>query len=219
MTGDESIWFPVAKLHSSEPFDPPPTPKPVLSRFAWNFGQGDDVPDVTVNVAFSANVPWVAVIVAAIVAGTGEVVIVNSAVVAPAATVTLDGVNATGSLDDKLIAEPPGPAGTLKVTVPIEEVPPTTDVGESVKLLKTAGGVMVNVAVTETVPALAVIVEVVVAVTTLVVTAKVAEEAPAATVKLVGVTALVVLEDNVTTNPPAGAGPSSVTVPVEVVPP
>jgi len=49
---------------------------------------------------------------------------------------------------------------------------------------------------------------------------KVAVVAPAATVTLAGtVAALVALDDNVTTNPPVGAGLEIVTVPVSVDPP
>ena len=59
----------------------------------------------------------------------------------------------------------------------------------------------------------------VVAVTTDVVTANVAVVAPAATVTLAGTIADASLLDSVTTAPPEGALPESVTVPVEPVPP
>ena len=51
-----------------------------------------------------------------------------------------------------------------------------------------------------------------------VVIVKVAVDAPAATVTLEGTDAAVRLDDNVTTRPPAGAGPERVTVPVADVP-
>jgi hypothetical protein len=57
------------------------------------------------------------------------------------------------------------------------------------------------------------------AVTAVLVTVNVALELPALTVTDAGTTALVLLLDNATMMPPVGAGPVSVTVPVEEVPP
>jgi len=55
---------------------------------------------------------------------------VNVAVVAPAATVTLAGVLATAvSLLESVTVAPPAGAAALSVTVPAEEFPPTTLVG------------------------------------------------------------------------------------------
>lgn len=191
----------------------------MLRLFAWNFGQGAKAPDVTVRVAFNDTVERAAVMEAVMELGTGLVVTVNSALVAPAAIVTTDGVLATGSLDDRLIVVPPGPAGAFNVTVPIDDVPPTTDVGARVKLAKTAGGLIARVAVTETVPSLAVIVALINAATVEVATVNVAVVAPATTVTLDGIVALGLPEDKATTDPPVGAGASRVTVPIEVAPP
>jgi hypothetical protein len=57
------------------------------------------------------------------------------------------------------------------------------------------------------------------AATALVLTGKVALVAPAATVTLPATVAAELLLDSVTGAPPAGAGPFSVTVPVELLPP
>src|SRR6266850_3110214 len=57
------------------------------------------------------------------------------------------------------------------------------------------------------------------AATALVLTGKVALVAPAGTVTLPGTVAAELLLDSVTCVPPPGAGPSSVTVPVELLPP
>ena len=60
---------------------------------------------------------------------TGLVVTVKVAVVAPAATVTLVGTVAAAESSERDTAAPPAGAAALKVTVPVEEVPPTTLVG------------------------------------------------------------------------------------------
>ena len=68
------------------------------------------------------------------------------ALVAPAATVTLAGVVAAALLSDKVTTAPPVGAGPLNRAVPLEELPPTTEVGFMVTLL-TTGRLMVKVAV------------------------------------------------------------------------
>jgi hypothetical protein len=64
-----------------------------------------------------------------------------------------------------------------------------------------------------------VIVAVVVLATAVVVTAKVPVVAPAATVTLAGTAADALLLERLTSAPPVGAAPLSVTVPVELAPP
>ena len=153
---------------------------------------------------------------------TGLVVTANVALVAPTATVTLAGTVAANvlSLDNDTTAPPAG-AGPLSVTVPVEGLPPTTLVGATPSELNpTASGVTVRGAVRVTPPYTAEIVTAVEPDTGLVVTANVALVAPAATVTLAGTLAAeMLLLDNDTSAPPAGAGPLSVTVPVERLPP
>ena len=72
---------------------------------------------------------------------TGLVLTVNVALVAPAATVTLDGtIAALGLLLDRLITASPLGAGPLSVTVPVAEVPPVTLVGLNVSEESETGG-------------------------------------------------------------------------------
>jgi hypothetical protein len=61
---------------------------------------------------------------------TGLVVMVNVAVVAPAATVTLAGSCAAAVLLlDRVTTAPVAGAGPVNVTVPVDEVPPITVLG------------------------------------------------------------------------------------------
>jgi hypothetical protein len=69
------------------------------------------------------------VIVTAVEVATTEVVTVNVAVVAPAATVTFAGVVEDALLSDKVTTAPPAGAGLFNVTVPVEGLPPNTVAG------------------------------------------------------------------------------------------
>ncbi len=85
---------------------------------------------------------------------TGLVVIVKVAEVAPAATVTLEGACAAAMLLlDRETTAPPDGAGPVSLTVPVDEIPPTTDAGLTVMALPlplSVGGFTVRVAVLAT---------------------------------------------------------------------
>ena len=171
-----------------------------------------------VRVAVS-EVPFkVAVIVALVVVATPVVVMVKVAVVAPAATVTVDGGTALVTLEPNETTVPPVGAAPLSVTVPVEEVPPWTDVGATVTLVR-AAGLMVSVAFCETPPCVPVMVAKTALPTAEVLMTKVAEVAPAGTVTLPCTVALVLLQVRDTPTPPTAAGPDKVTVPVDLLPP
>lgn len=171
-----------------------------------------------VRVADKTTPPPLAVIVTGVNVATVEVDIVKVAEMAPDATVTDAGTVAAVLLDDKLMSVPPGPAGPSSVTVPVEEAPPLTDVGEMENPFRTAG-VTVKLAVFVLVPSEAVTVADVEDETAEVVTVKVAEVEPAVTVTDDGTVTLVLLEDRLTLVPPEGATVPSVTVPVDELPP
>lgn len=153
--------------------------------------------------------------------GGADVVMEKVAFVDPAATVTLAGTVATAvMLEERLTTIPPLGAASLRLTVPVEELPPGTDLGFSDTDDKVTGGMTVSEAVcvppayeAESVPGVE-------EVTTVVVTAKAAVGDPAGTVTLDG-TAMtaVLLLDSDTTTPPGGAAPLSVTIPVGEFPP
>jgi hypothetical protein len=73
---------------------------------------------------------------------TGFVLTGKLAVVAPAATVTLDGTVATaGLLLESVTTAPPAGAGPLKLTIPVADVPPFTQLGEIASEERVAGDV------------------------------------------------------------------------------
>jgi hypothetical protein len=78
------------------------------------------------------------------------VLTVNVALVAPAATVTLNGtIAAAVLLVESATVAPPAGAGPLNVTVPVEGVPPMTLVGFSVSDERVGGGGGAGVTVSE----------------------------------------------------------------------
>ena len=86
---------------------------------------------------------------------TALVLTVKDALVAPAATVTLEGTLATVVLLlESVTCAPPVGAGPLSVTVPVDEFPPVTLVGLSVneESVGAGGGAGVTVSVADLVP-------------------------------------------------------------------
>jgi hypothetical protein len=108
----------------------------------------DSVGATIVKVAVCVTPERVAVIVEDVLLPTATVVTVNVAVVDPAATVTLAGVVEEALLSDKVTSVPPVGAAPVRVTVPVEELPPVTLAG-LMATLASAGGLIVTVAVCE----------------------------------------------------------------------
>ena len=95
-------------------------------------GGGGGGTGVTASAAVRVTPPKAAEMVTLLVIGTETVLMAKVALVAPAATVTLAGVEATlGALLDSVTTAPPLGAALLRVTVPCEELPPTTLAGLS----------------------------------------------------------------------------------------
>jgi hypothetical protein len=164
-------------------------------------------------------------IVAEVEIRTEDVLTVNVALLAPAGMKTLAGTLAAPLLLERVTCTPPAAAGALNVTVPLEDCqPPTTLVGLSVSEVRVGAGGGTGLTVKEadlvTTLYVAKMVTAADAVTPLVLTVNVALVAPAATATVAGTLATVVLlVESATCAPPAGAGPLSVTVPVDEFPP
>lgn len=128
---------------------------------------------------------------------TGVVDTLNVADVEPAGTVTVAGTVADALFEDIVQTTPPVGAGLLNVTVPTGALPPTTPLVLSVKLCR-LWVVNVRAALADVLLAVAEIFAVAVAATTLVVTVKVADVAPAATETVPGTVADVESDASVT---------------------
>jgi len=151
-------------------------------------------------------------------ASTAVVVTANVTLVAPAATVTFAGTVAEALVLASVTTAPPEGAAPLNVTVPVDAAPPTRLDGASVRADKT-GGLMVSALASVAPPKTAEIVTGVMAATAVVVTGNVAVVDPAAIVTLAGTDADVLVLESATDEPPSGATPLRVTVPVELAPP
>jgi hypothetical protein len=127
----------------------------------------------TISVFDKACVPTVAVIFALTSAATATDVTTNVALVCPAAIFTLAGTFAATLLLDSKTVIPAAGAGSLTVTVAVDDAPPVTVAGEKTSVLG-ARTRTVRLDETLTPPALAVIVAVAGVVTALVVILNVA---------------------------------------------
>jgi hypothetical protein len=168
---------------------------------------------VTVRVAVEAAPPLTEapIELVATAASTREVA-VNVPLWAPAATVIVAGtVAAEVLLEVKLIVRPPVGAGLLIVTVPVELVPPATEVGLRLSP-ETVGAVTVKFPDPVEELEVAVMVTGVFAATADVVIAATPLVAPAAIVIDAGAVAAGELDDRLTTYPPGGAALEIVTV-------
>lgn len=170
------------------------------------------------KVAVKAVAPVVPVIRAVRFLVVARVVMTCVADSCPAITVTDAGTTAVVLLDASVTTVPPAGATPFNVTVNIDVVPPLTVRGLN-PMAAMAGAVTDTFAFTDAPPAVAVIVNAVVTATDTDVATNVAVVAPAATVTVGGTTMAAFDDANVTTNPPAGAGPPIVTVPVTDAPP
>lgn len=150
---------------------------------------------------------------------TGVVVKVKVAVVIFAPTVTLTGTCAAPALLlDNATTAPPDGAGPLRVTVPVDELPPSTEAG-FMEIETGWGALTVRMAVC-VVPSVAEMSADVFVATGLVTIAKLAVVWPATMVAVAGTcAAAVLLLERVSVTPPGGAGALIVTVPVEELPP
>jgi hypothetical protein len=151
-------------------------------------------------------------------ARTGRVLTVTDAFIAPAGIVTLAGTVASAMDELSATATPPAGAGASMVIVATDDFPPATDVGESVTEMG-AGPRTVSDVVTVTPLLVALSVAMAFVAIDVVATLNVAVDAPAATVTLTGTVAAAILDERSTMRPPVGAGPESVTVPVDDAPP
>jgi hypothetical protein len=149
---------------------------------------------------------------------TPIVVIVKVVLVAPPGMVAEAATEAVGSSDERATGNPDFGAGLLIVTVPVDVVPPITEVGlRDTDLM--VGAVRLTAAETVEPFDVAEIFAVVGAATATVVTVKVVVVAPPATVADAGTVAAALSEDSGMDKPDAGAGLLRVIVPVELIPP
>ena len=149
---------------------------------------------------------------------TALVVTVKEAEVCPAATVTVAGTDEAVPVLAIATTKPPTGAGPVIVTVAVLELPPITVEGASV-IESTEERVTVNVVVFVTPFAAPLSVTVAFVATGIVVTPALAVVAPSGTVIEAGTDTAALFDVSATAKPPAGAGPTRVTVTSDELPP
>ena len=193
-----------------------PPPCAPMAEQAWG---GRFTSGKTARFARKVTLPDKAVIVAELEHSKRSVFTVNVALVNPGDTVTLDGTVATEVLLlESATATPPAGAGPLRVTVPVDDVPPVALDGFNVSEVRTGGSTVIE-AVCVTPLKTAEMIAVVADATGLVVTLNDVLVVPSGMVAVAGSVTDGSLLDKETTAPPVGAGPFIVTVPVEELPP
>lgn len=187
-----------------------------------NVGAAGAVVDgFTVNEAERVMPPETAVIVDVVAVVTEPVVIVKFALVAPDGTVTFAGTVVAVELSDSDTTAPPAGAAAVRVTVPVEDVPPVTlagftDNADSVGVEPPSAGLIVSVPALVTFSNVAEICTVDVEVTCATFTGNVVLVWPCETITLKGtVASTVLLLSRFTTELPGDAD-ASVTLPVTV---
>jgi len=179
----------------------------------------DNAAALTTTPAVLDTAPRVAVAVTLTSDATTPDVTRTSPDVAPAAIEMLAGTgSALVSVDVNATEVPPLGATDPRFAVRRICLPPMTFAALATSVEST-GGLTVRVAVLLDAPMVAVMMGETALATAVVVMVNVADDAPCATLTVAGRVAAALLDARVTTLPPAGAGPVSVTVPVEDAPP
>lgn len=217
-----------AAVSATVPCDelPPTTDDGLIDSADSEAGAGDE-DGVTIIGAARVTPPHVAEIVDEVEAVTDVVAMVKLALVDPAATVTFAGTDVAVELSESETSAPPLGAAALSVTVPLDELPPTTLLGLTDTVESAALGGGEEPAVTSSsacfpgLPARSAKMFMLnCELTGLVTMVKVALVAPAGMVTLDGIVATVAgagVESATTVLPLCGA--LSVTVPVDGLPP
>lgn len=190
----------------------PPTTEVGLSATAVSVGA------LTARFTVCAVLCAVALIAAVLFVVTPSVVTVKVPVVAPAAIVSVAGRVALASLEVRATVAPPAGAALVRVTVPVEVAPPSTDVGSRARVF-TPNGITERSAKAEEPLTVAVTRPVLMLVTAVVVRVRVPVLVAAGTTSVAGTGTATSFEARFNVRPPAGALLPRVTVKTAWPPP